>query len=358
MAAVHGREGVDTNADVNANANANAEQSKQKQDGTATATATDVRSNVVIDPNPNVGGESGQHDMDDDEDDEDGSGGDEKKKCDGHEYEEEKKEEDEEVEEEKGDEYASSSKSTNSKMVKAEGSPGAPADVRRNALKAEHASRERVAINARVDRVVRKSKGMLTITTNDPRPGKGESFQLGKGAYGKVQVVKGRAGQLLATKVVKLKPKSKGETELALTKLALREVETLVHVKGHPNILNVHPSFYFRDSDKCALLCLNTEVFTGGSLQQFVSTNGRLYQKQAMRVAYQLASALSHCHSKNVVSSFQNNISCLFPFASALILTSILLRTDAPFFLMFLRFTGTSTQPTWQLFRLCHFVSS
>ena len=124
-------------------------------------------------------------------------------------------------------------------------------------------------------------------------------IELGNGTFGTVDLAKcKRTDRFVAAKIVNL---GRGKFTIPFTEHAVREIQILQRVRGHPNVSAYCDSFLGSAGLKPSLLIV-TEFAPGGSLGQYVRTMGRLDERQMKRVIHQLLSALAHCHCRGVVS--------------------------------------------------------
>jgi serine/threonine protein kinase len=115
---------------------------------------------------------------------------------------------------------------------------------------------------------------------------------LGKGKFGNVYLAREKKSQF----VVALKILFKSQlTKANVQHQLVREIEIQCHL-NHPNILKLYN--YFVDEKKVYLIL---EYSLNGELYKRLQDKKRFSEKQSAIYTFQIADALHHCHSKNVI---------------------------------------------------------
>lgn len=118
--------------------------------------------------------------------------------------------------------------------------------------------------------------------------------KLGKGAYGSVYKVLNTSNNLKrAMKVIK-KELLKNDEEDGELKF-LKEIKILMET-DHPNIIKIYN--YYQDEINIYII---TELVSGGELYEMISDWVEFSEKKAGYIMYQLLSAVSYLHSKNIL---------------------------------------------------------
>ena len=151
------------------------------------------------------------------------------------------------------------------------------------------------------DTVIEEPPVAKTFTLDDFEIGR----PLGRGKFGRVYLAREKKAKYIVAIKVMFKSqlvKSRMESQLR------RELEILINLKGHPNIVTLHT--YFWDDTRIYLV---QEYCARGELYKELcnSPHKRFPETRAAFYTTQLSSALRFCHSKNVIHRDLKPENCL-----------------------------------------------
>jgi len=113
---------------------------------------------------------------------------------------------------------------------------------------------------------------------------------LGQGIFAKVRLGEDELGRKFAVKVF---DKKAHRTEPQLKQVE-REINAL-RLLDHPNIAQ-----FFEVLETGSKVFLVMEYVSGGELYEYIHKTGKLPERDAARLFYQICSAVQHCHNKNI----------------------------------------------------------
>lgn len=123
--------------------------------------------------------------------------------------------------------------------------------------------------------------------------------KLGKGAFGDVHLMIGRAGSSSCERVLKVVNKRRAERKGVSANLLQREIDVL-RVVDHPHVVRLFE--YHNEADN---ICLVMDICRGGDLRglttQFAKDETLMPESLARRCFSQILEALAYCHSQGVV---------------------------------------------------------
>lgn len=118
-----------------------------------------------------------------------------------------------------------------------------------------------------------------------------ENKPIGEGAFAKVY-----KGHLLANTSHKVAIKKVDKTKLGREDLkAIGDEIAVLQRLNHPNILK-----YIDSVEDRKFMCIITEFIEGNTLADIMATFGKFTEFETANIAYQMISAICHCHQKNV----------------------------------------------------------
>ncbi len=121
--------------------------------------------------------------------------------------------------------------------------------------------------------------------------------EIGAGSFGRVYKARQRSTeQLVALKTIRFLPDDSSEHRERLTERFLREMRLCAEL-SHPHIVRLLDSGQRRDGALCAVF----EYVSGSTLEQILSEEGALSQREAVHFLSQVLDALACAHRKGVV---------------------------------------------------------